>query len=33
MDITPEAKEKLKGFIEDFDVPYVRVGRISSGGG
>jgi len=33
MEITPEAKTQIEGFIEDFEVPYVRVGEIATGGG
>lgn len=33
MEISSLAILKLKEFSEDFDAPYVRVGRISSGGG
>jgi hypothetical protein len=33
MEITFEAVAQLKNFMEDFDMPYVRVGQITTGGG
>lgn len=31
--ITPLAQEKLKEFLDDFEVPYVRIGQLATGGG
>ena len=31
--VTPLACEKLKEFLDDFDMPYARVGQLTTGGG
>ena len=33
MNITPKALKKLQEYAEEFDVPYARVDRLSTGGG
>lgn len=31
--VTPMAQKKLREFIKDFELPYVRIGRMTTGGG